>query len=62
MFVKEKDKKEDKSFTGGWQMALSDARRRLHESKEQSRLLEQSIQIIQSKISAGDPWPGTTQN
>jgi hypothetical protein len=45
-------------------MALSDARRRLHESKEHARQLERSIQIIQSKIEAGEPWPGdsATQN
>ena len=38
-------------------MALSEARRRLYESKQRTRALKHSIEIIQAKIKAGEPWP-----
>jgi hypothetical protein len=66
MLVKEKDKKSD-NLSGGspisqWQIALSDARRKLSESQGLSRRLRIAIAAIESKIQNNEPWPGTTRN
>jgi hypothetical protein len=60
---RKKDKKIDKISGAGWQAALADARRNLFESQQRVRALQRSIGIIEEKIQAGEPWPGTaTQN
>lgn len=51
------DKKIDKSLPNEWQTALTDARRKLVELQNKTRQLQRSIQIIQQKIAANEPWP-----
>ena len=48
----------DKKLRGSWQMALSDARRRLHETNLTAQALQKSNEIIGRKIAAGEPSPG----
>jgi hypothetical protein len=63
MLVKDKDKNSDKlsgsSPISQWQVALTDARRKLSESQGLSRRLRIAIAAIESKIKNGEPWPGT---
>lgn len=63
MSVNGKDKKNDNSSGGGpinqWQVALTDARRKLSECQAHSRQLRVAIEAIESKIRADEPWPGS---
>lgn len=58
--VNQKDKNADKSL--GWEGALRDARAMLFQANLKRNQLKKAIEIIEKKIEAGEPWPGTTQN
>jgi len=49
------DKTRDKSK---WHKALQEAERQISQYKRKIFELNSSVQIIQDKIAAGEPWPG----
>jgi len=52
------DKKIDKSRIG-WKRALAEAERQINLYKRKIHALNGSMKIMQEKIAAGEPWPGT---
>jgi len=56
--TRKKDKTKDKSRIG-WKRALIEAERQINEYKRKIHELNGSVKIMQEKIAAGEPWPGT---
>jgi chromosome segregation ATPase len=52
-----KDKAVDKSVAG-WKRALAEAERQISQYKRKLHELNESVRIMQEKITSGAPWPG----
>lgn len=43
--------------SGGWAGAAKDAKRQIEEAKLKIASLKRTIEICESKIASGEPWP-----